>query len=482
MEVSETVLNTANESSPEPSHRLYRIATLQERFASFCVDLIINLYLIGGWGLFLSHLIRKPAFHFEGNYRTFFITSSLAIYFLYHLFFEGAFTATPGKFLGGLIVHKKGGGLPSLLGVFLRNFFRIIDYPLFFLTGVGMMEFTRRCRRLGDIVGRTVVLRKFPSREGFRTDEMVSGSATVRTIAFLIDTIFIALLYYGYLLVIPVKDPMVSALLLNLTPLVLLLYLTLAEAIFSATIGKVIFGFRVIHEDGSRPSFAMIIVRNLFRITDLNPIGYLSALLSSRKQRPGDIAAGTRVIRAKRRPGSWLVIPYMLLLPATVGFLGFLQPHNLLREERRIEFGKYYMEPVPLEIRRYFFDSIHIEQLRLGNDESRPSRTNRFDRGKIIFIQMQVSGFFVQEEKIWVQTDLKVRDPRRHIVLDRANLINTSVKLYGKKSVPLVARFALNPEAMPGSYEVEITVRDRFAKTKASRSARFEVYFKGQGA
>ncbi|MBI2981420.1 MAG: RDD family protein, partial [Deltaproteobacteria bacterium] len=467
---------TANESSPEPSHRLYRIATLQERFASFCVDLIINLYLIGGWGLLFSHLIREPAFHFEGHYRALFITSSLAVYFLYYLFWEGAFTATPGKFLGGLIVHKKGGGLPSLLGIFLRNLFRIVDYPLFPLTGVGMMEFTRRCRRLGDIVGRTVVLRKFPSQEGLRMDEIVSGNATIRTIAFLIDAIFITLFCYSLLLVIPVKDPAVSTLLLNLTPLALLLYLALAEAIFSSTIGKVLFGLRVIHEDGSRPSFAMIVVRNIFRITDLNPIGYLCALLSSRKQRPGDIAAGTRVIRAKRTPRSWLVIPYMILLPTAAGFLGFLQPHNFLREERRIEFGNYYIEPIPIEIQRYFFDSVHIEQLRLGNDESRPNTRNRFDRGKIIFIQMQVSGFFIQDDKIWAQADLKVRDPRRHIVLDRANLINTSLELHGKKQAPLIARFALNPEAIPGTYEVEIIVRDRFAKTKDRKTKKFAVY------
>ncbi|MBI2082799.1 MAG: RDD family protein [Deltaproteobacteria bacterium] len=476
MEVSETVLDTSQAKVEEPSHRLYRIATLQERFASFCVDLIINLYLIGGWGFLFSYLLKEPPFHFEGNYRTLFITSSLALYFLYHLFFEGAFTATPGKFLGGLIVHKKGGGLPSLLGIFLRNLFRFVDYPLFFLTGVGMMEFSKKCRRLGDVVGRTVVLRKFPSQENLRMDEITSGGATVRTIAFLIDLIFLIAFYYGYLLLIPINHPFLSVVLLNLTPLILLLYLSLAEGLFHSTVGKTIFGLKVIHEDGSRPSFAMVVVRNLFRITDTNPVGYLCALLSSRKQRPGDIASGTRIIRAKRTLRSWLVLPYMILLSVAIGTLDFLQPHNFLKEDLRLEFGNYLIEPIPKPLQRYFYDSVHIEELHFGFDEVRPNQEGRFGRGAMIFVQIRASGFFIQSDRIWVQADLKVRDPKRHIVLDRPNVINSSLQLRGKNYANLVSRFALHAESLPGRYELEITIRDRFAKTKATRSAQFEVY------
>ena len=70
------------------------------------------------------------------------------------------------------------------------------------------------------------------------------------------------------------------------------------------TIGKRIFGLRVIADDGAPASFTAVLVRNLIRVIDFLPgfygIGLLAIVVSSRSQRLGDLAAGTFVVRAPR--------------------------------------------------------------------------------------------------------------------------------------------------------------------------------------
>jgi uncharacterized RDD family membrane protein YckC len=74
------------------------------------------------------------------------------------------------------------------------------------------------------------------------------------------------------------------------------------------TIGKRILGIRVAELDGSRLSFRGAFVRNLVRIVDAEyPLGvFLGAsvmMATGRRQRLGDLAAGTMVVRESVRPG-----------------------------------------------------------------------------------------------------------------------------------------------------------------------------------
>src|SRR5207249_7927849 len=70
------------------------------------------------------------------------------------------------------------------------------------------------------------------------------------------------------------------------------------------TIGKRIFGLRVIADDGAPAGFIAVLVRNLVRVVDFLPsfygLGLLAIVMSSRSQRLGDLAAGTFVVRAPR--------------------------------------------------------------------------------------------------------------------------------------------------------------------------------------
>jgi uncharacterized RDD family membrane protein YckC len=85
--------------------------------------------------------------------------------------------------------------------------------------------------------------------------------------------------------------------------LVLIYYFAL-EAALGKTVGKLLLGLRVVRIDGSRPSVGVIALRTLLRIVDWLPFGYLVGFITMmvtgrRRQRLGDLAAKTRVVRVQ---------------------------------------------------------------------------------------------------------------------------------------------------------------------------------------
>jgi uncharacterized RDD family membrane protein YckC len=97
-------------------------------------------------------------------------------------------------------------------------------------------------------------------------------------------------------------------------PQALFLLLTFAyffgtEARWAQTLGKRLLGLRVVRVDGSTAKAGQIFVRNLVRIIDWLPALYLvgaAALFTTgeRRQRLGDLAAGTRIVTADAIPPS----------------------------------------------------------------------------------------------------------------------------------------------------------------------------------
>jgi uncharacterized RDD family membrane protein YckC len=71
------------------------------------------------------------------------------------------------------------------------------------------------------------------------------------------------------------------------------------------TIGKRLFGLRVVDAQGLRLQFSQIAVRNLVRLVDMLPLPYLvggiAALVTRKCQRLGDLAANTVVARESRQ-------------------------------------------------------------------------------------------------------------------------------------------------------------------------------------
>jgi uncharacterized RDD family membrane protein YckC len=92
-------------------------------------------------------------------------------------------------------------------------------------------------------------------------------------------------------------------------------YAIFLEGLWSGqTVGKKLFGLRVIQESGVRLGFLQAVLRNLARPVDRLPVFYLvgglSALFTSSQQRLGDLLAGTVVVKERR-----LKIPSSLSRP-----------------------------------------------------------------------------------------------------------------------------------------------------------------------
>jgi uncharacterized RDD family membrane protein YckC len=84
--------------------------------------------------------------------------------------------------------------------------------------------------------------------------------------------------------------------------LLTLAYYIATEAAWGATLGKRALGLVVARADGGgRPGFGQIAGRNLLRVVDAAPFLYLIGLIvmlaTKRKQRVGDLAASTVVVR-----------------------------------------------------------------------------------------------------------------------------------------------------------------------------------------
>jgi uncharacterized RDD family membrane protein YckC len=79
-------------------------------------------------------------------------------------------------------------------------------------------------------------------------------------------------------------------------------YFIVLEALFGATLGKMALGIRVVKADGSKLGWGGAVVRNLLRIVDGFPyfipylVGAIVMWVSSKKQRIGDMAAGSVVV------------------------------------------------------------------------------------------------------------------------------------------------------------------------------------------
>ena len=78
-------------------------------------------------------------------------------------------------------------------------------------------------------------------------------------------------------------------------------YYVVCEAATGATLGKRMVGIRVVGEDGEHVTFGAAVVRNLLRLVDalfFYLVGFLFAIVSTRRQRLGDRAAHTIVVRS----------------------------------------------------------------------------------------------------------------------------------------------------------------------------------------
>ncbi|MFA4964509.1 MAG: RDD family protein [Thermoleophilia bacterium] len=80
-------------------------------------------------------------------------------------------------------------------------------------------------------------------------------------------------------------------------------YFWFCEAVWGRTLGKRVCDLRVVRKDGSRPRAGAVFVRTALRAVDWLPFAYavgaLAVVVTPRRQRLGDLAAGTVVVRCR---------------------------------------------------------------------------------------------------------------------------------------------------------------------------------------
>jgi uncharacterized RDD family membrane protein YckC len=80
-------------------------------------------------------------------------------------------------------------------------------------------------------------------------------------------------------------------------------YYFVSEVVFGNTLGKLIMGLCIRQVSGERCTRSQLFIRSLFRVLEVNPIllgafpAGISILFSRRRQRIGDLVAGTVVVR-----------------------------------------------------------------------------------------------------------------------------------------------------------------------------------------
>ena len=128
---------------------------------------------------------------------------------------------------------------------------------------------------------------------------MVGDTSKARLIAVFIDHLIAFALTLLVLAFVPESLPMVKAVFFFL---IYLAYFVVLEALWSRTLGKLFQGLVIRKLDGSRCDLKAALIRSALRIIEVNPLllGGLPAGLviisSKRKQRIGDLLAGTLVV------------------------------------------------------------------------------------------------------------------------------------------------------------------------------------------
>src|ERR1044072_1766583 len=128
---------------------------------------------------------------------------------------------------------------------------------------------------------------------------IIGDASKARLIAVFIDHLIAFALMMIAVALGPETLPLVKA---SLFFIIYLAYFVLLEALWSRTLGKFVQGLVVRKLDGSRCDWTAALIRGSLRILEVNPLLFgglpagLVIIASARKQRLGDLLAGTVVV------------------------------------------------------------------------------------------------------------------------------------------------------------------------------------------
>lgn len=498
----------------------FQAAPLKDRFAAFFLDSLVGFYLyylvgyilLKFFGLGTIALLHQNAGRFGIH-----LGLTIGAMFFYYLLMEAVFGATLGKFFCRLRVIEETGQPASLGNIFIRNFLRIVDYPLFFLIAIIAMESSPYNQRLGDRAAKTLVIKKTrrltPAVDLSHTP---LASTLSRLFAEAIDLGFVLLLLYGIFLSMRPTRPLLSFVLWVSLPVVFILYFTFLEFLCGSTPGKAIFKRSVVLDNGEPPDGTSSLIRNIFRPFDYL-LGYPLMVLSKRKQRLGDMAADTLVVA---RPPSGKAKGMSLAavgLAFFVAYLGFSNPMSVLKKDYGLgpwEGWKLFSPawrqklrpgaapvapgapgvkpakpetpavspaqpvertPLPpstgglLKLEEFYFSA--------GPEPGQIRQNTVFRPGDLVYAFFKVQGFIPNDKgEGSVSEDLTVEDPAGKVLVNQPKIVEWTKPLDEKNPGVLFAnQIKLSTTPPPGKYRVIITIRDQTNKGEFSFEKFFEI-------
>ena len=138
---------------------------------------------------------------------------------------------------------------------------------------------------------------------------IIGDASKARLLAVFIDHIIAFAVMMLAVAFVPESLPQMKALFFFV---IYLAYFVVLEALWSRTLGKFVQGLVVRKLDGSRCDWTAALIRGFLRIFEVNPLLFgglpagLVIIASERKQRIGDMLAGTVVVSNKL---SWSSVP-----------------------------------------------------------------------------------------------------------------------------------------------------------------------------
>jgi len=458
------------------------IAEPRDRFAAFFID--ASLLYVLYWLLMLPYrAIAMGAMAgpvpLSGANGLIFNGIFLLLAFLWFTIPEFAFGASVGKLLCHLSVRRTDGNPPNILSAVLRNLVRPFDILLSpILVPMACMEWTMWNRRLGDLAGGTLVIKhlgRAPKQFALSMD-MLAGT-TRRGIAFLIDVVIFGAFAAGYLMLLNPRSPVASMLLTVFAPFFFLAFFTLPEWLTHTSPGKWIMGMSVCHEDGTAGTLATALIRNFWRIFDTNPFGFLTSYMGARKQRPGDQAAGSLVIKVSREWRGIVALVASILVSAIAVYAGLQNRDNFLSGDFEVNF-------LPsLDTRGGARSVEEIQSLNLGirnfrfaaGDPDTVRKPPIFQPGETLYMVFEVGGYKVERGGVWIQEDLSVMYPDGSLGLRLENINDFKQELAQKGLIRFENNIALPQRSQPGRYTVTITLRDKFARREIKEQRFFYI-------
>lgn len=469
--------------APSEEMRGPTIASLKDRFAAFLIDSAF-LYVIY-WLMMISY--RKVSFGSAagpvpaaGMNGLIFHALFLLIALLWFSVPELALCASLGKKLCHLVVRKTDGTYAGFLAVLIRNIVRPIDMVLFpLLVGAAMMEWTKWQQRLGDLLGRTVVLKNYstPPRQYALSLDIVA-STTRRMLAFMVDLSLAGAFAFGLALTLSPDAPLASMLTVVMAPPAVAAFFILPEWLTKTSPGKWLFGLTICQEDGSAVDLPSSTIRTSWRLFDTNPFGFLTSLFSVRRQRPGDSAAGTVVIMASRELRGAIGLAIAVLVSISTLYGGLDNRDSFLHEDFQVNFlpsiefrnlAAGAKGPVPqsnLMIKNFHF---------AAGDAASVRSPSIFEPGETLFLVFEVDNYQRDGAKVWLQEDLSVRYPDDSVGLKLENINDFNQELAQSGPIRFENNVAIPQNAQSGRYTIVLTVRDKLSRQELKEQRFFYV-------